>query len=141
MAHKRLTDSIKAGEKLPVDLEGELIYFVGPSPAAEGKAIGSAGPTTSSRMDPFSPILLDKGLAGMIGKGYRGKEVVYSIVQNEAIHFSAIGGAGALLSKAIVESEVVAYADLGTEAIHKLKVVDFPVIVAYDCFGNCVYKT
>ncbi|MGE4284996.1 MAG: Fe-S-containing hydro-lyase [Phycisphaerae bacterium] len=140
MAHKRLTETLAAGGELPVELRGELIYFVGPSPAAPGRAIGSAGPTTSSRMDPFSPVLLDYGLAGMIGKGYRGEEVVEAIKRNGAVHFSAIGGAGALLSKAIVEAEIVAYPELGTEAIHRLKVIDFPAIVAYDSLGNCVYE-
>lgn len=139
MAHKRLCDALAAGAELPVELRGELIYFVGPSPAAPGRATGSAGPTTSSRMDPFSPALLDYGLAGMIGKGYRGAKVVEAIKRNGAVHFSATGGAGALLSKAIVEAEIVAYPELGTEAIHRFKVVDFPVIVAYDSLGNCVY--
>jgi fumarate hydratase subunit beta len=139
-AHKRLCKLIDAGKELPVDLAGQVIYFVGPSPAREGKAVGAAGPTTSSRMDAFSPMLLAKGLKGMIGKGYRGDEVRKALKENCAVHFATIGGAGALLSKQIVKAEVVAYEDLGTEAIRKLEVVDFPAVVAYDAEGNSVYK-
>ncbi len=139
-AHKRLCELIDAGKNLPVDLSGQVIYFVGPSPAREGKPIGSAGPTTSSRMDAFSPKLLANGLKGMIGKGYRGDEVRAALKENCAVHFATIGGAGALLSKQIVKAEIIAYEDLGTEAIRKLEVVDFPVIVAYDAEGNSVYK-
>ncbi|MHC4253988.1 MAG: Fe-S-containing hydro-lyase [Planctomycetota bacterium] len=139
MAHKRLCKSIEAGEKLPFELDGAVIYFVGPSPAREGNTIGAAGPTTSSRMDAFSPVLIRDGLKGMIGKGYRGEEVRKALKEYTAVHFSAIGGAGALLSKYIVKSKVIAYEDLGTEAIRKLEVVDFPVFVAYDAYGNSVY--
>ncbi len=140
IAHKRLCESIAKGENLPFDIKDAVIYFVGPSPAPEGKAIGSAGPTTSSRMDEFSPILLEHGLTAMIGKGLRGAGVVEALKKYTGVHFSAIGGAGALLSKAITHSEIVAYEDLGTEAIRKLTVVNFPAVVAYDCRGNTVYS-
>ncbi|AQQ08458.1 Fumarate hydratase class I, anaerobic [Sedimentisphaera cyanobacteriorum] len=140
MAHKRLTETIARSEPLPIDLEGQIIYFVGPSPASPGRPAGSAGPTTSSRMDPFSPILLDNGLAGMIGKGYRGDAVINFLIKNKAVHFSAVGGAGALLSKSIVKSEVVAYHDLGPEAIRRLEVLDFPAVVAYDSRGASIYE-
>ena len=139
-AHKRLCDLIDAGEELPVDLEGQVIYFVGPSPAREGRAIGSAGPTTSSRMDAFSGTLIERGLKGMIGKGYRSDNVRKSLIKFRAVHFATIGGAGALLSKHIVKSEIIAFADLGSEAIRRLEVVDFPAIVAYDCHGGSVYE-
>lgn len=139
-AHKRLCELIDAGKELPVDLAGQVIYFVGPSPAREGKAVGAAGPTTSSRMDAFSPTLLAKGLKGMIGKGYRGDEVRTALKENCAVHFATIGGAGALLSKQIVKAEIIAYEDLGTEAIRKLDVVDFPAVVAYDAHGMSVYS-
>lgn len=141
MAHKRLCELIDAGRKLPVDLAGQLIYFVGPTPAAEGQVIGAAGPTTSSRMDAFSPKLIAAGLKGMIGKGYRGDEVRQALQEYDAVHFATIGGAGALLSKHIVSSKVVAYEDLGTEAIRQLEVKDFPAIVAYDCHGQTVYAS
>ena len=140
MAHKRLCEAIDAGQKLPFELEGAVIYFVGPSPSRPGKVIGAAGPTTSSRMDAFSPKLIARGLRAMIGKGYRGGEVRDALKKYGAVHLSAIGGAGALLSKYIVSAEVIAYDDLGTEAVRKLEVVDFPAIVAYDCYGNSVYK-
>ena len=140
MAHKRLCDSIAKGEALPVDLRGAVIYFVGPTPARPGKVIGSAGPTTSSRMDAFSPVLIANGLRAMIGKGYRGGAVVAAMREYGAVHLAAIGGAGALLSKHIKKAEVVAYEDLGTEAIRRLEVEDFPAIVAYDSFGNSVYN-
>lgn len=139
-AHQRLCASLDAGQKLPFELQGQVIYFVGPTPAAPGRAIGSAGPTTSSRMDPFSPKLIANGLKGMIGKGYRNEKVRDALKQYFAVHFSAIGGAGALLSKHIISAEVVAYQELETEAIRKLEVVDFPVIVAYDAKGNSVYE-
>jgi len=139
MAHKRLCELIEKGESLPIELAGAVIYFVGPTPARAGAVIGSAGPTTSSRMDGFSPLLLSRGLKGMIGKGHRGAEVVAALKENGAVHFAATGGAGALLSKHIVSCEVVAYDDLGTEAIRRLVVDDFPVIVAYDSVGGCVY--
>lgn len=138
-AHKRLCELIDAGKDLPVDLKGQVIYFVGPSPAREGRAIGSAGPTTSSRMDAFSGALIERGLKGMIGKGYRGDNVRKSLQKCRAVHFATIGGAGALLSKHIVKSEIIAFKDLATEAIRRLEVVDFPAIVAYDCHGGSVY--
>jgi len=140
MAHKRLCQAIDAGAKLPFELEGAIIYFVGPTPARPGRAIGAAGPTTSSRMDAFSPKLIAKGLKAMIGKGYRNAEVRDTLKKYGAVHLSAIGGAGALLSKHIVAAQIIAYEDLGTEAIRKLQVVDFPAIVAYDSYGNSVYK-
>ena len=140
MAHKRLCAAIEAGQELPFDLEGALIYYVGPTPARPGKVIGAAGPTTSSRMDAFSPQLLEKGVRGMIGKGYRGEEVVEALKEYGAVHFAVIGGAGALLSKCIVSAKMIAYEDLGTEAIRKLEVVDFPAIVAYDSAGNSIYE-
>ncbi len=139
IAHQRICDSIAKSEPLPFDLNEAVIYFVGPSPARAPRVIGSAGPTTSSRMDNFSPILLDHGLAAMIGKGYRCQSLRNSLEVNTAVHFAAIGGAGALLSNAIVSSEVIAYEDLGTEAIRRLEVKDFPVVVAYDCKGGSVY--
>ncbi len=140
MAHKRLCEAVDAGQKLPFELEGAVIYFVGPSPAQPGKVIGAAGPTTSSRMDAFSPKLIAGGLRAMIGKGYRGQQVREALKKYGAVHLSTIGGAGALLSRYIVSAEVIAYNDLGTEAVRKLEVADFPAIVAYDCYGNSVYK-
>jgi len=140
VAHKRLCQAIDAGKDLPFNLEGAIIYFVGPTPARPGKVIGAAGPTTSSRMDPFSPKLIAKGVRAMIGKGYRGPEVRQALKEYGAVHLSTIGGAGALLSQHIIAAEVIAYEDLGTEAIRKLQVVDFPAIVAYDSYGNSVYK-
>lgn len=140
MAHKRLCESIDAGNGLPFELEGAVIYFVGPTPARPGRVVGAAGPTTSSRMDAFSPRLIAKGLRAMVGKGYRGAEVRDTLKEYGAVHLSAIGGAGALLSKHIVAAEVIACEDLGTEAVRKLRVVDFPAIVAYDCHGKSVYK-
>ncbi len=141
MAHKRLCQAIEAGEKLPFRLKGAIIYFVGPTPARPGRVVGAAGPTTSSRMDAFSPKLIANGLKAMIGKGYRGSEVREALKKYCAVHLSTIGGAGALLSKHIVASKVIAYEDLGTEAIRELEVVDFPAIVAYDCHGDSVYKS
>ncbi len=139
MAHKRLCEAIDSGTELPFNLEGAIIYFVGPTPARPGRIIGAAGPTTSSRMDPFSPKLIACGLKAMIGKGYRNEEVRKALKKYGAVHLSAIGGAGALLSKHIVAAEVIAYEDLGTEAIRKLEVVDFPAIMAYDAWGKSVY--
>ena len=139
VAHKRLCQLVDAGDDLPVDLTGQVIYFVGPTPARDGAAIGAAGPTTSSRMDAFSPKLIKVGLKGMIGKGYRGAEVRDALKEHGAIHFATIGGAGALLSKHITAAEIVAYEDLGTEAIRKLEVKDFPAVVAYDSHGKSVY--
>lgn len=140
MAHKRLCESIEAGRELPFELKGAVIYFVGPTPAASGRVIGAAGPTTSSRMDPFSPTLIANGLKAMIGKGYRGHEVREALKRYGAVHLSTIGGAGALLSQHIIAADIIAYEDLGTEAIRKLQVVDFPTVVAYDCHGDSVYE-
>jgi fumarate hydratase subunit beta len=138
-AHKRLCELIAQGKPLPIDLQGAAIYFVGPTPARPGRVIGAAGPTTSSRMDAFSPILYAYGLRATIGKGYRGAEVRKALQDYGAVHFSAMGGAGALLSKHIVASELVAYEDLGSEAIRRLEFHEFPAIVAYDSIGNNVY--
>lgn len=140
-AHKRMQEAIDKGEKLPIDMENNVIYYMGPSPAREGRPIGSAGPTTASRMDRYAPTLLDMGLKGMIGKGKRTQEVLDAIVRNGAVYFAAVGGAGALLSQRIKESEVIAYDDLGTEAIRKLYVENFPVIVVIDKKGNNLYET
>ena len=140
-AHKRMDETIKRGEKLPFDVKDNVIYYMGPSPARPGRAIGSAGPTTASRMDRYAPKLLDMGLRGMIGKGKRTDEVKEAVMRNGAVYFAAVGGAGALLSKAIVSSEVIAYDDLGTEAIRKLEVREFPAIVVMDSEGNDLYKT
>ncbi|MGL5822783.1 MAG: Fe-S-containing hydro-lyase [Sarcina sp.] len=139
-AHKRLVEALERGEKLPFEVNGATIYYVGPTPAKDGEAIGSAGPTTSYRMDSYAPRLLDIGLKGMIGKGIRGRDVVDSMIKNTAIYFGAIGGAGALISKSIVKSEIIAYEDLGAEAIRRIEVIDFPVIVAIDSKGNDLYK-
>jgi len=140
-AHKRMEETLNRGESLPIELAKNGIYYMGPSPAKEGFIIGSAGPTTSSRMDKYTPRLLDLGLKVMIGKGKRSPEVVEAIIRNEAVYFAAVGGAGALLSKKIISSEVIAYDDLGTEAIHKLEVKDFPVVVVIDSKGNNLYET
>lgn len=134
-AHKRMQEGI------PFDIKNQTIYYLGPSPAREENVIGSAGPTTSSRMDKYTPRLLDLGLKGMIGKGKRSKEVIDSIVKNKAVYFAAVGGAGALLSKCIKSSEIIAYDDLGTEAIRKITVENFPVIVVVDSYGNNLYET
>ncbi len=139
-AHKRMDESLERGEALPIAVEGNVIYYMGPSPAREGRAIGSAGPTTASRMDKYTPRLLDLGLLGMIGKGKRSDAVQKAIVRNGAVYLAAIGGAGALLSKCIVASEVIAYEDLGTEAIRKLTVKDFPAIVVIDSTGRNLYE-
>lgn len=139
-AHKRMYEILENNGTLPINIENEIIYYMGPSPAREGRPIGSAGPTTSSRMDKYAPQLLDLGLGGMIGKGKRSQEVSDAIVRNKAVYFAAVGGAGALLSKKIVKSEVVAYDDLGAEAIRKLEVEDFPAIVVIDSEGNNLYE-
>ncbi len=141
MAHKRLCAALDCGEELPIELNGAIIYFVGPTPARSGAAIGAAGPTTSSRMDSFSPRLIAQGLRATMGKGYRNDEVRRALQEHGAVHLSTIGGAGALLSRHIVAAEVVAYEDLSTEAIRRLEVVDFPAIVAYDAAGGNVYDT
>lgn len=139
-AHKRLVEMIKNNEELPFELKGQAIYYVGPCPAKPGQVIGSAGPTTSGRMDAYSDILLDNGLKGMIGKGERSKNIIDSIIKNNAIYFAAIGGAGALLAEAIKEAEVIAFHDLGPEAIYRLRVESFPVTVVIDNKGNDLYK-
>lgn len=138
-AHKRMYEALEKGEPLPISMHDTVIYYMGPSPAREGRPIGSAGPTTSSRMDKYAPSLLDLGLRGMIGKGKRNASVVNSMKKNTAVYFAAVGGAGALLSKCITSSEIVAYEDLGTEAIRKLEVKDFPVIVVIDSEGKDLY--
>lgn len=138
-AHKRMYEALKNGEELPFDIEGNVIYYMGPSPAREGRPIGSAGPTTASRMDKYTPALLELGMRGMIGKGRRTEAVRESMMKNQAVYFAAVGGAGALLSKSILQAEVIAYEDLGTEAIRKLETKDFPVIVVMDCEGNNLY--
>lgn len=140
-AHKRMIEALERGDKLPIDIKDSTIYYMGPSPAREGRPIGSAGPTTASRMDKYAPTLLDLGEKAMIGKGKRTKEVIDAIVRNQAVYFAAIGGAGALLSKCITKSEVVCYEDLGAEAIRKIEVKDFPVIVVIDREGNNLYET
>ena len=140
-AHKRMDEALNRGETLPMELERNVIYYMGPSPARKGRPIGSAGPTTASRMDKYTPRLLDLGLGAMIGKGKRSREVVDGIIRNGAVYFAAVGGAGALLSKCIEESEVIAYEDLGTEAIRRLKVRNFPAIVVIDSQGNNLYET
>ncbi len=138
-AHRRIYEAMQKGEKIPFELQDNIIYYLGPSPAREGRPIGSAGPTTSSRMDKYTPILLENGLKGMIGKGKRSKEVIDSMHKNNAVYFAAIGGAGALLSKCIKKSEVIAYEDLGTEAIRKLEVENLPVIVVIDSDKRNMY--
>ena len=140
-AHKRMYEILQKGGELPVDWKDQVIYYMGPSPAREGRPIGSAGPTTASRMDKYAPKLLDLGLGAMIGKGKRSQAVIDAIVRNGSVYFAAIGGAGALLSQRIKKSEVVAYDDLGTEAIRKLEVEDFPVVVVIDSQGNNLYET
>lgn len=140
-AHKRMIETLDRGEKLPIEIEGNVIYYMGPSPAREGRPIGSAGPTTASRMDKYTPTLLDMGMGAMIGKGKRSQAVIDGIIRNGSVYFAAVGGAGAILSKCIKESEVVAYDDLGTEAIRKLTVENFPVIVVIDSEGNNLYET
>ena len=139
-AHKRLIELIEKGEELPFNLEGETIYYVGPTPPKPGMVIGSAGPTTSYRMDAYAPKLLDLGLKGMIGKGLRNEEVIESIKKNKAIYFGAIGGAAALIGKSIIKSEVIAYEDLGSEAIRRLEVKDLPLVVIIDSLGNNLYE-
>ncbi len=138
-AHKRMQEALDAGKELPFDLRGNVIYYMGPSPARDGRPIGSAGPTTASRMDRYTPALLDLGLAGMIGKGRRSEAVREAVIRNGAVYFAAVGGAGALLSKSIQRAEVIAYEDLGTEAVRRLWVRDFPAIVCMDAEGTDLY--
>ncbi len=140
-AHKRMAEALAAGQPLPIDMKNNIIYYMGPSPAREGRPIGSAGPTTASRMDKYAPDLLDLGLKGMIGKGKRSQAVIDGIVRNGAVYFAAVGGAGAILSKCIKKSTVIAYDDLGTEAIRELEVENLPVIVVIDSEGNNLYET
>jgi len=139
-AHQRLIDLLEENEELPIEINGQVIYYVGPAPAPPGKPIGSAGPTTSYRMDPFTPLLQDKGLKATVGKGPRGKKVIESIKKNKAVYLAAVGGVAALIAKSIKKAEIVAYSDLGAEAIRKLEVKDFPCIVANDTKGNDLYK-
>lgn len=138
-AHKRLVEALDRGEKLPIDIEGQIIYYAGPAPTPPGKPIGSVGPTTSYRMDPYAPRLMEVGLKGMIGKGPRANEVKEAMVKNKSVYFAAIGGAAALLARQVKKAEIVAYEDLGPEAIRRLEVEDFPVIVVNDTRGNDLY--
>ena len=140
-AHKRMQEALDKGNELPFDVAGNVIYYMGPSPAREGRPIGSAGPTTASRMDKYTPKLLDMGLGAMIGKGKRSQAVIDAVIRNGSVYFAAIGGAGALLSQRILKSEVIAYDDLGAEAIRKLEIKDFPVVVVIDSEGNNLYET
>jgi fumarate hydratase subunit beta len=139
-AHKRLVELVKKEEPLPIDVKGQVIYYVGPAPAKPGQAIGSAGPTTSYRMDPYAPILIERGLKGMIGKGPRGESVVNAMKKHNAVYLAATGGAAALIAKSVTKSEVVAYEDLGAEAIRRLEVKEMPLIVAQDCHGGNLYE-
>ncbi|MDP8200873.1 MAG: Fe-S-containing hydro-lyase [Candidatus Tenebribacter burtonii] len=139
-AHKRLVELLKKGEKLPFDPKGQIIYYVGPAPAPPGKPIGSAGPTTSYRMDPYAPALLDVGMKAMIGKGPRDQSVIDSMIKNKAVYLAAVGGAAVVVAKSIKESKVIAYEDLGPEAIREMRVENFPCIVANDVYGNDIYK-
>ena len=140
-AHKRMDEALSERKELPLDIKNQMIYYMGPSPAREGRPIGSAGPTTASRMDKYAPRLLDLGLGGMIGKGKRSQAVQDAIVTNKAVYFAAVGGAGALLSKCIKRADVIAYDDLGTEAIRRLEIEDLPAIVVIDSEGNNLYET
>lgn len=140
-AHKRLIELIENGQELPIKLKGQIIYYVGPAPAKPGYPCGSAGPTTSYRMDPYTPALLDRGLKGMIGKGLRSQEVIDSMKKNKVVYFGAVGGVAALIARSIKKSEVIAYEDLGTEAIHRYYIEDFPAIVVIDAYGNNLYET
>ena len=140
-AHKRMQEALDKGNELPFDVAGNVIYYMGPSPAREGRPIGSAGPTTASRRDKYTPKLLDMGLGAMIGKGKRSQAVIDAVIRNGSVYFAAIGGAGALLSHRMLKSEVIAYDDLGAEAIRKLEIKDFPVVVVIDSEGNNLYET
>ncbi len=139
-AHKRLVELFEQGKELPFDIEGAVIYYVGPAPAPPGRPIGSAGPTTSYRMDPYAPALMEAGMKGMIGKGPRSPEVIDSMIKNKAVYFAAIGGAAVVIADAIKEAKIIAYEDLGAEAIRKMRVENFPCIVANDTRGNDIYK-
>lgn len=140
-AHKRFSELLNSGANLPINIKGEVIYYVGPAPAKPGYICGSAGPTTSSRMDPYTPALLDLGLKGMIGKGLRSSKVVESIKKNSAVYFAAVGGAAALISRSVKKMEIAAYEDLGPEAVYRFYVEDFPAIVVIDSEGNDLYRT
>lgn len=140
VAHKRMCEALAEGRELPFDVNNQIIYYVGPCPHKEGEVIGSCGPTTSGRMDAYAPTLMDMGLKGMIGKGIRSAEVKESMLKNGAVYFGAIGGAGALIARHVVKSEVIAYEDLGTEAIRKLTVEKMPVTVIFDSYGNDLYE-
>jgi fumarate hydratase subunit beta len=139
-AHKRLVETLKAGKPMPVDLRGQIIYYVGPAPAKPGYAIGPAGPTTSGRMDPYTPALLEYGMKGMIGKGNRTPEVIEAIKKYTGVYFASVGGAAALIAKRITKCEIMAYEDIGAEALMKLTVADFPAVVVNDCYGNDLYE-
>ena len=139
-AHKRMVEALKKGEKLPFDLQGQIIYYVGPTPPKPGQVIGACGPTTSYRMDPYAPILIKHGLKGMIGKGTRGKDVKDAMMKYKAVYFAAVGGAGALLSASVKESKIIAYEDLGPEAVRRLVVENFPAVVVNDIYGNDLYE-
>ncbi|UCF79307.1 MAG: Fe-S-containing hydro-lyase [Candidatus Eiseniibacteriota bacterium] len=138
-AHKRLVELLKKGENLPFEIGGQIIYYAGPTPTRPGEIIGSAGPTTSYRMDPYAPLLIEHGLKGMIGKGQRTQPVLSAMKKFKAVYFAAVGGAGALISRAVKSSSIVAYEDLGPEAVRKLEVADFPAIVAQDCHGGDLF--
>ncbi len=140
-AHQRMTEALARGEELPFEIKDAVIYYMGPSPAREGQVIGSAGPTTASRMDKYAPALLDLGQKAMIGKGKRSKEVIQAMIRNQAVYFAAVGGAGALISKCITKSELVCYEDLGTEAVRRIEVEKFPLVVVIDKDGNNLYET
>ncbi len=140
-AHKRIFELIKKGQKLPIEIKGQIIFYAGPTPLKPGYPCGSVGPTTSYRMDPYTPALLDLGLKGMIGKGFRSKEVIDSIKKNKAVYFAAVGGAAALIARSVKKSEVIAYKDLGAEAIYRFYVDNFPAIVVVDSAGNNLYET
>ena len=140
-AHKRMYEALEKNQQLPIEMANNIIYYMGPSPAREGRPIGSAGPTTASRMDKYTPRLLDMGMGAMIGKGKRSQAVMDAITRNQSVYFAAVGGAGAILSKCILSSEIIAYEDLGPEAIRKLRIKDFPVIVVVDSQGNNLYET
>lgn len=139
-AHKRLVELLEKGESLPIDVKDSIIYYVGPTPAKEGQPIGSAGPTTSYRMDDYTPALLDQGLRGMIGKGLRNEKVVEAMKKNKAVYFGAIGGAAALIGKCVKKAEIVTYEDLGAEAVRRLEIEDMPLVVVIDCEGNNLYE-
>ena len=140
-AHKRMCEALERGEELPFDIVGQIIYYVGPCPCRDNEVIGSCGPTTSGRMDKYAPILIEKGLNGMIGKGIRKPQVIDAMIKHGCVYFGAIGGAGALLSQHVVSSEIIAYEDLGAEAVRRLEVKDFPVIVIIDSSGNNLYES